>query len=349
MLFYNKMTRTELGELGEFGLIERIKKGVIQYQPSTIFGIGDDAAVIDSGTHYTLVSTDMLVEGVHFDLSYVPLKHLGYKAIAVNLSDIAAMNGIPKQVTVSLSLSNRISVEAVDEIYAGINAACENYKVDLVGGDTTSSRSGLVISVTAIGEVSKEAVCYRKGAKANDVLCCTGDLGAAYLGLQILEREKQVYLNNPEMKPELTEHEYVVGRQLRPEGRTDIIHDLKEKGIVPTSMIDISDGLASEVIHISNASGVGLTVFVDNLPIENLTLTTANEFKVSPITVVMNGGEDYELLMTISQEDYEKAKAIPDITPIGFVTEDKSNILVTNSGEKVKITAQGWNHLQNKV
>lgn len=343
------MTRTELGELGEFGLIERIKKGVIQYQPSTIFGIGDDAAVIDSGTHYTLVSTDMLVEGVHFDLSYVPLKHLGYKAIAVNLSDIAAMNGIPKQVTVSLSLSNRISVEAVDEIYAGINAACENYKVDLVGGDTTSSRSGLVISVTAIGEVSKEAVCYRKGAKANDVLCCTGDLGAAYLGLQILEREKQVYLNNPEMKPELTEHEYVVGRQLRPEGRTDIIHDLKEKGIVPTSMIDISDGLASEVIHISNASGVGLTVFVDNLPIENLTLTTANEFKVSPITVVMNGGEDYELLMTISQEDYEKAKAIPDITPIGFVTEDKSNILVTNSGEKVKITAQGWNHLQNKV
>jgi thiamine-monophosphate kinase len=342
------MTRTELGELGEFGLIERIKKGVIQYQPSTIFGIGDDAAVIDSGTHYTLVSTDMLVEGVHFDLSYTPLKHLGYKAIAVNVSDIAAMNGIPKQVTVSLSLSNRISVEAVDEIYAGINAACENYKVDLVGGDTTSSRSGLVISVTAIGEVSKEAICYRKGAKANDVLCCTGDLGAAYLGLQVLEREKQVYLDNPDMKPKLTEHEYLVGRQLRPEGRTDIIHDLKEKGIVPSSMIDISDGLASEVLHLSNASGLGLTVFVDNLPIENLTLTTANEFNVSPITVVMNGGEDYELLMTISQEDYEKAKAITDITPIGFVTEDKSNILVTNSGEKVKITAQGWNHLQNK-
>ncbi|MFT4733659.1 MAG: thiamine-monophosphate kinase [Algoriphagus sp.] len=339
--------RTELGEIGEFGLIERIKSGVIQYQPSTVFGIGDDAAVIDSGSHYTLISTDMLVEGVHFDLTYVPLKHLGYKAIAVNMSDIAAMNGIPKQVTVSLSLSNRFSVEAVEEIYDGIYAACENYKVDLVGGDTTSSRSGLVISVTAIGEVSKEAIVYRKGAKVNDVLCTTGDLGAAYLGLQILEREKQVFLDNPEMKPELNEHEYLVGRQLRPEGRTDIIHDLKEKGIVPTSMIDISDGLASEIIHISKASGVGLTVFVDNLPIENKTLTTANEFKVSPITVVMNGGEDYELLMTLSQEDYEKAKAITEITPIGFVTEDKSNILVTNSGEKITITAQGWNHLEN--
>lgn len=342
------MKRTELGELGEFGLIDRLKENVKTYQPSTVFGIGDDAAVIDSGTHFTLVSTDMLVEGVHFDLSYVPLKHLGYKAIAVNMSDIAAMNGIPKQVTVSISLSNRFSVEAIEEIYEGINAACENYKVDLVGGDTTSTRAGLTLSITAIGEVSKEAISYRNGAKPNDVLCVTGDLGAAYLGLQVLEREKQVFLENPEMKPELNDHEYLVGRQLKPEGRTDIVHDLKEKGIVPTSMIDVSDGLASEVLHISKASGVGMTVFVDNIPIENKTLTTANEFNVNPITVVMNGGEDYELLMTISQEDYDKVKAIPEITPIGFITEDKNNILVTNSGEKVPITAQGWNHLQDK-
>lgn len=339
------MKRTDLAELGEFGLIERIKSKVTTSQPSTVYGIGDDAAVIDSGSHYTLISTDMLLEGIHFDLSYTPLRHLGYKSIAVNVSDIAAMNGIPKQVTVSIGLSNRFSVEAIDELYEGILSACKNYNIDLVGGDTTSSQSGLVISVTAIGEVAKEAVAYRKGAKANDVLCVTGDLGAAYFGLQILEREKQVFLENPNMKPDLIEHEYLVGRQLKPEGRTDVIHELKEKNVVPTSMIDVSDGLASEILHLSQQSGCGFSVFVDNLPIENKTLLMANEFKMSPITAVVNGGEDYELLMTISQQDYELVKSIPEITPIGFVTKEKNNILVTNSGEHVPITAQGWNHL----
>ncbi|KPM49991.1 thiamine-phosphate kinase [Jiulongibacter sediminis] len=341
------MQRTDLAELGEFGLIERIKKNTETVQPSTIVGIGDDAAVIDSGSHYTLVATDMLVEGIHFDLSYTPLKHLGYKAVAVNISDIAAMNGFPKQITVSIGLSNRFSVEAVDEIYEGIHAACKNYKVDLVGGDTASSKSGLIISVTAIGEVPKEAVTYRKGAQPNDVLCATGDLGAAYFGLQILEREKQVFMENPNMRPELKEHEYLVGRQLRPEGRTDIIHELKERNVVPTSMIDISDGLASEILHLSQHSGMGFSVFVDNLPIENSTLLAAEEFKVNPITAVVNGGEDYELLMTISQKDYEEIKGIPEITPIGFVTKEKNNILVTKSGEHVQINAQGWKHLEN--
>ncbi len=339
------MQRTDLASLGEFGLIDRIKEHTSVRNPSTVMGIGDDAAVIDSGTHYTLVATDMLLEGIHFDLSYTPLKHLGYKAISVNLSDIAAMNGVPLQVTVSIGLSNRFSVEAVDELYEGIRAACEDYHVDLVGGDTTSSRSGLIISVTAVGEVAKESVVYRKGAKPNDILCATGDLGAAYMGLQLLEREKQVFLANPEMRPEFGQYEYLVSRQLKPEGRTDIIHELKEKNLKPTSMIDISDGLASEILHLSQASGFGFTVFVDNLPIDNQTLMAANDFNLSPITVVTNGGEDYELLMTFSQEDFELVKTIPEITPIGFVTSEKSNILVTNSGERTPLTAQGWRHL----
>ncbi|UBM58826.1 thiamine-phosphate kinase [Marinilongibacter aquaticus] len=339
------MKRTDLAELGEFGLIERIQKKVEYRQPSTVMGIGDDAAVIDSGTSFTLLSTDMLIEGIHFDLAYTPLRHLGYKSVAVNVSDIAAMNGLPTQITIGLGLSNRFSVEAVDEIYEGIYAACENYNVDLVGGDTCSSRSGLIISVTAYGTVDKDRVTYRKGAQDNDVLCTTGDLGAAYMGLQILEREKQVFLENPNMKPELEEHEYLVGRQLRPNGRTDIVHELREKGIVPTSMIDISDGLASEILHLSQHSEKGFTLFVDNLPIDNHTLMAANEFNLSPITPAINGGEDYELLMTIAQKDYDLVKSIPEITPIGFVTQEKNNILVTNSGEKVPLTAQGWKHL----
>jgi thiamine-monophosphate kinase len=340
------MEEQKLSDLGEFGLINRIKENVNLYHSESIKGIGDDAAVIDNGQKYTLVSTDLLVEGVHFDLAYVPLAHLGYKAVAVNVSDIAAMNGIPKQITVSIAISSRFGLEAIDELYEGINAACENYKVDLVGGDTSSSRSGLVISVTAVGEVEKDKIAYRHGAGLNDIVCVTGDLGAAYAGLQILEREKQVFLANPEMQPELDNKSYVVGRQLKPEGRTDIIHELYAKGVVPTSMIDISDGLASEILHLSTASGLGFTVFVDNIPIENQTLETSSELNLSPITMVMNGGEDYELLMTISQADFEKIKGIPEITPIGFVTEDKNNILVLNSGERAQITAQGWNHIK---
>ncbi len=341
------MERTELSDLGEFGLIDRIKSKTQIYQNTTITGIGDDAAVIDSGDYYTLVSTDMLLEGVHFDLSYVPLKHLGYKAVASNVSDIAAMNGLPKQITVNIGLSNRFSLEAIDELYEGIYAACENYQVDLVGGDTSTSRSGLVLSVTAIGEVPKGLITYRKGAQPNDILCVTGDLGAAYMGLMLLEREKQEFLANQEMQPKLEGFDYVVGKQLKPEGRTDVIHELREKKIVPTSMIDISDGLASEILHLSQNSGLGFSVFMENIPIENQTLNATNDFNISPVVAVLNGGEDYELLMTFSQADFEIIKSISEISPIGFVTADKNNILVLNSGEKVPITAQGWQHLKD--
>ncbi|WP_259014003.1 thiamine-phosphate kinase [Emticicia fluvialis] len=340
------MERTELNTLGEFGLIDRIKTKFSLQNPESVLGIGDDAAVIDTGDRYMLVSTDMLLEGVHFDLAYVPLRHLGYKSVAVNVSDIAAMNGIAKQITVSVGLSNRMSVEAVDEIYEGIKFACEDYQVDLIGGDTTSSRSGLVISVTVTGFVDKDKVAYRSGAKPNDILCVTGDLGAAYFGLQILEREKQVFLANPGMQPDLEEKSYLVGKQLKPEARTDIVHELAEAGVVPTSMIDISDGLASEIIHLSTQSGVGALIFEEKLPIEDITMLTATEFKLSPVTAALNGGEDYQLLFTIKQSDFDKIKNVTDITPIGYMTESKAVELVLNSGSKVGITAQGWNHLQ---
>jgi thiamine-monophosphate kinase len=340
------MERTELNALGEFGLIERIKSKFTTQNPETITGIGDDAAVVDMGNQYMLISTDMLLEGIHFDLSYVPLRHLGYKAVAVNVSDIAAMNGIAKQITVSIGLSNRISVEAVDEIYEGIKFACEDFKVDLIGGDTSASRSGLVLSVTVTGLVDKDKIAYRNGAKANDILCVTGDLGAAYFGLQILEREKQEYLANPNMQPDLEEKSYLVGKQLKPEARADIVHELAEAGVVPTSMIDISDGLASEIIHLSTQSGVGALIFEEKLPIEDITMLTASEFNISPITAALNGGEDYQLLFTVKQADFDKIKNISDITPIGYMTEDKAVELVMKSGGKVGIKAQGWNHLQ---
>jgi len=289
------MERTELNTLGEFGLIDRIKSKFTNKNAETIKGIGDDAAVIDIGDKYMLVTTDILFEGIHFDLSYTPLRHLGYKAVAVNVSDIAAMNGIAKQITVTIGLSNRISVEAIDELYEGIKFACDNYNVDLIGGDTSASASGFVISITAIGFVDKDKIAYRNGAKPNDILCVTGDLGAAYFGLQTLEREKQVYLANPNMQPELTEKEYLVGKLLRPEARTDIIHELLDKGVIPSSMIDISDGLASELLHLCTQSGVGAMVFEDKLPIEDITMLAATEFNVSPITVALNGGADYQL------------------------------------------------------
>lgn len=341
------MTRTELSTLGEFGLIERINQQFTPVLPQTIKGIGDDAAVIDTGSdEYTLVSTDMLIEGVHFDLSYAPLKHLGFKAVAVNVSDIAAMNGTPRQITVSIGLSNRFSVEAIDELYAGIQAACEAYKVDLVGGDTSASRSGLVLSVTAIGTVKKDKIAYRSGAQPNDVICVTGDLGAAYLGLQLLEREKREFLENPNMQPQLEDKAYLVGRQLKPEARTNIIYELNDADLVPTSMIDVSDGLASEILHLCKQSGTGAQIFEEHIPVADETFLTADEFKLSPLTAALNGGEDYELLFTIKQTDYEKIKNSPHISFIGFMTNDPSAVeIVTKGGGRFPVQAQGWQHL----
>ena len=337
--------RTELSELGEFGLIDRISKHFDSKIPSTVKAIGDDAAVVDVGSHYQLIGTDMFMEGIHFDLSYVPLKHLGYKSVAANLSDIAAMNGIPEQITINIAVSNRFSVEAIDELYLGVRHACDNYKVDLVGGDTTSSASGLVISVTAIGKVSKDRLVARSGAKINDIVCVTGDLGAAYLGLQVLEREKQVFLTNPEMQPKLDDYDYIVQRQLKPEARMDIIYELKELDLIPTSMIDISDGLASELFHISESSQCGVAIFEDKLPLDKLTYDTAYEFKIDPTTCALNGGEDYELLFTIDQKSYEKIKNHPDIHFIGYIHErEKGRALSTKGGNTVPLQAQGWNH-----
>ena len=337
--------RTEISELGEFGLINKIKEKFNEGNESTLLGIGDDAAVIKNGTNLTLLSTDMLMEGIHFDLSYVPLKHLGYKAIAVNVSDIAAMNGVAQQVTVNVGLSNRFSVEAVQELYEGISAACDAYKVDLVGGDTVSSGAGLVISVSVLGTVSHDMISYRKGARKDDIICATGDLGGALIGLQVLEREKQVYLTNSEMQPKLDDYSYVVQRQLKPEARMDIIHEMKELKIVPTSMIDLSDGLASDLKHICYESGVGAKIYEDKLPIDKQTYDTAVEFNLDPITCCLNGGEDYELLFTISQNDYEKLEKHADVHFIGYVTKPEDGMnLITKNGNAVEIKAQGWLH-----
>lgn len=339
------MKRQEISSLGEFGLIDRISKRFEKSVPSTIFGIGDDAAVIDGGDEYILTSTDMLIEGPHFNLQYVPLKHLGYKAVAVNVSDIAAMNGRPEQITISLGLSNRFSVEAVDELYEGIRAACKNFNVDLVGGDTTSSPAGLVISISIIGRVAKDKITYRSGAKVNDIICVTGDVGAAFMGLQVLEREKEVFLANPDMQPDIEKYEYLVGRQLKPEARMDVIFDLDEKKIVPTSMIDVSDGIASELMHICLNSGVGVKIFEDKLPIDSQTYETAIEMNMDPATAALNGGEDYELLFTIPQSDFEKLKNHPDIHFIGHTHNDpKQNQLITKQGNVFELKAQGWKH-----
>jgi thiamine-monophosphate kinase len=341
-------TRSEINQLGEFGLIDRIQQRTTLQNKTTIEGIGDDAAVLDAGDEYILISTDMLVEGIHFDLAYTPLQHLGYKSIAVNVSDIAAMNGKVEQVLVSIGLTNRFSVEAVDTLYDGIRSACENYRVDLVGGDTTSSAGGLIISVTAIGRVKKDKVVYRSGAKPNDILCVTGDLGGAYAGLQVLVREKEVYLANPDMQPNLEKFEYIVGRQLKPEARTDIVFDLAEQNIKPTAMIDISDGLASELFHIARSSGVGIRIFEDKIPIDQLTFETAVEFNLDPTTFALNGGEDYELLFTISQADHERIKHHPDIHFIGYVHDKKKeHWLITKQGNVVPLTAQGWDHFKD--
>ncbi|MEB2781029.1 thiamine-phosphate kinase [Algoriphagus persicinus] len=337
--------RTEISDLGEFGLIDHLNEKVIIKNSSTLKGIGDDAAVIEAGDMVKVITTDLLVEGVHFDLSYAPLPHLGFKAVAVNVSDVAAMNAVPKQITVSIALSNRFSVEAIDALYEGIHAACEHYGVDLIGGDTTASRSGLVISVTAIGEAKSEQISYRSGAKEKDILCVTGDLGGALVGLQILEREKEVFLANPGMEPDLGKYTLVTARQLKPDARVDIIHELREMEVVPTSMMDISDGLASEIFHICKASGVGATIYEDKLPIDKQTFDTAVELGLDPITCVMNGGEDYELLFTIDQKDFAKLEKHSDIHFIGHITKsDEGKFLVTKSGTAVQIKAQGWKH-----
>ena len=338
--------RTEIGAIGEFGLIDKINQRVVLQHASTLKGIGDDAAVLDGGSdHKKLISTDMLLEGVHFDLSYIPLTHLGYKAVTVNVSDIAAMNGIPKQMTICLGLSNRMSVEAVEALYEGIHAAAKDYQIDIVGGDTTSSRSGLVISITLIGESAPDNIVYRNGAKEGDILCLSGDIGGAYMGLQILEREKEVFKVDPNMQPQLDKYSYIVGRQLRPKARMDVIHELRDLGILPTSMIDISDGLASEIFHLCKQSQKGACIYEDKLPIEKQTFETAAEFSMDPNTAALNGGEDYELLFTIDQKDFEKMKNHDDITTIGYMhAPDLGKVMVTNNKNTIELTAQGWIH-----
>ncbi len=337
--------RTEIGELGEFGLIEKLSGGFELINDKTVKGVGDDAAVVDSGEKYTLISTDMLLEGVHFDLSYVPLQHLGYKAVTVNVSDIAAMNGIPGQVTINLGISNRFSVEALELLYEGVQIACKEYGVDLVGGDTASSGSGLVISVSILGEVAKEKVVYRDQAMENDIVCVTGDLGAAYVGLQVMEREKQEFLANPDMQPKLEKYDYIVGRQLRPKARMDIIHEFSELGILPTAMIDVSDGLASDIFHICKQSGLGVAIYEDKLPIDKQAYETAAEFSIDPNACALNGGEDYELLFTIGQDNFEKIKNHADIHTVGYMqTKEKGKTLVTRNNNVVELTAQGWKH-----
>lgn len=335
--------RTPLSALGEFGLIDHLTQNFKIKQTSTIKGIGDDAAVLNFDNKRVVVSTDLLVEGVHFDLSYAPLKHLGYKSVVVNLSDVYAMNAKATQVTVSIAVSNRFPLEALEELYAGIETAAHIYGIDVVGGDTTSSTSGLLISVTAIGEVEAEKEVYRSGAKPNDLLLVSGDLGAAYMGLQVLEREKEVYKVNPNNQPDLEAYTYIIERQLKPEARKDIPKLLEELGVKPTAMIDVSDGLSSEIIHICKQSEVGCDLYEEKIPLDPQVISTCEEFNIDSTTVALNGGEDYELLFTISQDDYPKIKANPNLTVIGYMKEAKEGLhLVTRADTRIPIKAQGW-------
>lgn len=347
-MFENK-GRTELKELGEFGLIEEIKNSVEITSASTVLGIGDDAAILDKSELQTVISTDMLLENIHFDLSYVPLKHLGFKAVAVNVSDICAMHAVPSQILVSIGISNRFSLEAVEEIYVGIQAACKAYKVDLIGGDTTSSQSGLVISITAIGHQKEEKIVKRTGANEGDLLCVTGDLGGAYMGLQLLEREKKIFLEQPKMQPDLEGKDYIVGRQLKPEARIDLEPILQELKVTPTAMIDVSDGVASELHHLKKESKVGFVVYEDKLPIDPMTYQQGIDFGIDPTVAALNGGEDYELLFTVAQADYEKIKNCQDVSIIGYCTQESEGIhLITKSQNKHAITAQGWDAFKKK-
>ncbi|MFK8282287.1 thiamine-phosphate kinase [Capnocytophaga cynodegmi] len=339
--------RTNLSDLGEFGLISHLTKNFEIKNSSTLKGVGDDAAVIDFKTKKAVISTDLLIEGIHFDLSYVPLKHLGYKSVVVNLSDVFAMNAKATQITVSIAVSNRFPLEALEELYEGIRLACEIYKVDLVGGDTTSSTRGLIISVTAIGEAESDEIVYRDGAKENDLIVVTGDLGGAYLGLQVLEREKAVFQVNPNSQPDLDMYSYIIERQLKPEARKDIPPLLRELGVLPTSMMDISDGLSSEILHICEQSGMGCRLFEDKIPLDPQVISTCEEFNLDSTTIALSGGEDYELLFTISQKDYDKIKGNPNLSVIGYITnKEQGKYLVTRSGEAVEIIAKGWNALK---
>ncbi|PNW29500.1 thiamine-phosphate kinase [Formosa algae] len=342
--------RTDLSQLGEFGLIDHLTKHFEIKQESTIKGIGDDAAVLEFKDKQVVVTTDLLVEGVHFDLSYMPLKHLGYKAVIVNLSDVFAMNADATQITVSIAMSNRFPLEAIEELYAGIETAAKLYGVDVIGGDTTSSTTGLLISVTAIGTVSKEDVVLRNGAKPNDLLVVTGDIGSAYMGLQVLEREKEVFKVNPNSQPDLEPYTYIIERQLKPEARQDIVKLLKELDVKPTSMIDISDGLSSEIIHLCKQSKVGCDLYENKIPLDPQLISTCEEFDIDATTVALSGGEDYELLFTISQDDFPKIKANPNLTVIGFMTEEHAGMhLVTRAETKIPLKAQGWNALNDQT
>jgi len=338
-------TFTDISTLGEFGLIKELTKNNASKHQNTVKSIGDDAAVIGTDDEAMVISTDMLVEGIHFDLMYTPLKHLGYKSVVVNLSDIYAMNAVPTHITVSVAISSKYSLEAMQEFYDGIYTACKMYNIDLVGGDTTSSPKGMIISITAVGQAKKDKIVYRSGAKKGDILCVTGDLGAAYLGLQILEREKQVYLAHPGVQPELDKSQYLIERQLKPEAQRGAIEYFKREKIVPTSMIDVSDGLASELLHICNQSDVGAFIEEGKVPIHPDSELAALEFKLDPITCALHGGEDYELLFTIDEKDLEKIRFMPEVYIIGEITDKTDGIkLHTTGGNMHAITAQGWNH-----
>jgi thiamine-monophosphate kinase len=335
----------QISELGEFNLIKSLTENIKLKNASSEKGVGDDAAVIFTGEKRLLATTDILLEGIHFDLIYTPLKHLGYKAAIVNFSDIYAMNGTPKQLLVSIGISKRFEIEQIDELYAGIMLACEKYGVDLVGGDTSASLTGLTLSITCLGEAAEKNIVYRNGAKENDLICVSGNLGAAYMGLQLLEREKKVFqqVQNPDFQPDFATKEYILERQLKPEARKDIIQSFKKHKIIPTAMIDISDGLSSEIMHLCTQSGYGCEVYEDKIPIDYQTATAAEEFNMNLTTVALNGGEDYELLFTIPLADYEKAKKIEDIHFIGHITPKNSNMhLVTRDNQLIKFKAQGW-------
>jgi thiamine-monophosphate kinase len=344
---FENIEKTDIGNLGEFGLIDHLTKNIKLSQTSTNKGVGDDAAVLDFTGRKMLISTDLLLEGIHFDLAYTPLKHLGYKSVQVNLSDIYAMNGMASQITVSLGLSSKFPIEAVEELYSGILLACEKYKIDLVGGDTSSSKQGLVISVTSIGYADEADICYRNTAKEGDLICVSGDLGGAYMGLQLLEREKLIYLENPQIQPDLEGKDYIIERQLKPEARKDIVQLLKDLGVKPSSMIDVSDGLSSEIIHICTQSDKGCNLYEDKLPIDPMTYDTAREFNLDPTVCALSGGEDYELLFTVPQSYYDKIKNSPDITIIGHITEKSAGMnIISRSNNSHPLKAQGWNSLK---
>ena len=336
--------RTEVNDYGEFGLIHHLTKNIELQNASSILGVGDDAAVIDHFGKQTVVTTDLLLEGVHFDLSYTPLKHLGYKSVVVNLSDVYAMNATPTQITLSIGISSKVSVEAMEEFYEGVYIACEEYGVDLVGGDTSASQKGFIISVTAIGEISEEKVVKRSTAQKGDLICVSGDLGGAYIGLLFLEREKKIFLESPQVQPDLENESYVIGRLLKPKARKDIVEFLEQQQVLPTSMMDISDGLSSEILHICEKSGVGAVVYEEKIPISEDSRNAAYKFEIDPTACALSGGEDYELLFTIKQDDYEKLTLNEQISVIGYIAEaDQGAKIKTKGGNTFDITAQGWN------